>query len=324
MNDNPQGLRQYVARVARFLRDEPDREKVRVAAGRLASTVDDDGRFRLMDWVKAIPIDIFAQPQNPRGARWLAGREEPIVPRDEKTNFAVEKLLEAAEGAIKAIEDYQVRAAANASLSLDDRRDLVLRTIASIDEQNGAEAVWFEDVRWYSGLSTQQTLDAVEHWHDNRLLRSKEEPGRFPDKTVWRFWLTAKGRTWIAKGPPASPVAAILGGIHVAGDLAMHSHGPGTVQQVGSGNVAHVQQVIMPNLSEAIAVIREHLDEYPEAEREEVQAHLEVLREAQQGQQTPSRAKAALKAIARITRGVGETFAPIIQAVVGGIVSGMS
>jgi hypothetical protein len=311
VNADPKELRAYVARIALLLRREPDREKVRTGASKLAATIDLEDRFKLRQWVDAIPIDV---PPDVRRLRWFG--------RDEHTNFAVEKLLEEAESAIRAIEDHQDRLAANASLSLDERRVLVLRTIALIDERNEGGEFAFGDLEWDSKLSRAHVWDAVEHWLEYGAIRYGiyKDGGDHPS----RYRLTPRGRDRNAKGPPPQELP-IVAGTYVAGDFAVHQHGAGSVQQVGVTNAAHVIQLAIPNLAPVIAAIQEHLAEYPEAEREEVAEQLALIEEERQRPKPrPSRIKAAFNAILRITKEVGDAVSPLVQATVAGVVQGIN
>jgi hypothetical protein len=212
VNSDPEQLRRYLAAAAVALRKEPDREKVRFAAGKLAMTIDEDDRFKITQWVDAMPIDVFADPEDPHSIRWLAGGE-PLVQRDERISFVVEKLLDRAEAAIRTLEDYQAGVAANASLSFDERRELVLRTIALIDERNGGDKISATDVRWESKLSQAHVDDALEHWHECEAIRyglvTADEMGR-----PLIFRLTARGRERNEKGPPRPSPTSLIQQFH--------------------------------------------------------------------------------------------------------------
>jgi hypothetical protein len=67
VNDDPQKLRAYLDRIEDQFRTETDREAVRILAKRLVNMVDGDGHFKLMVWVQAIPVDIYANTRNPMG-----------------------------------------------------------------------------------------------------------------------------------------------------------------------------------------------------------------------------------------------------------------
>jgi hypothetical protein len=175
-------------------------------------TIDEDDRFKLTQWVDAMPIDVFADPEDPHSIRWLAGGE-PLVQRDERISFVVEKLLDRAEAAIRTLEDYQAGVAANASLSFDERRELVLRTIALIDERNGGDKISATDVRWESKLSQAHVDDALEHWHECEAIRyglvTADEMGR-----PLIFRLTARGRERNEKGPPRPSPTSLIQQFH--------------------------------------------------------------------------------------------------------------
>jgi hypothetical protein len=111
----------------------------------------------------------------------------------------------------------------------------------------------------------------------------------------------------------------------VAGAVSnVHFHAPGSVQQIGGHNVAHVQTVNVANLPDAVAQIEKLLPHYSESEREEVRDYLAVIEEEQRGAQRPTRIKSALRAIQRLTIETQKTFAPTIEAIVSGIVGALT
>jgi hypothetical protein len=311
VNENPKNLRGWVMAIEATAWSHPDSAEVRKIAERIAAVVDAAGtNFGLAELARHIPTIDYKLHGFPKPG-------EPERPRDEKTDAALWEFMRRVHEALAALADYRSEAEANATLPRKDRRELALRAIAAIDDSNGGEPIWFADVQWKSRLIGPDVRDAVEHWLESNMVRGALVSNDRED-AIARFRMTPRGRDRAAAGPDQE-TPQVAGGIH------LHQHGPGSVQQVGPGNVAHVQQMIsIPNLTEAIATIRGHLDGYSGEEREEVESQLEVLESEAKGRQRPSHIKAALKAIQRITIEAQKTFAPTITAVVAGVVSGSS
>jgi hypothetical protein len=323
VNDSPEELRGYVNAVGHILWDrDTDSTVVRSIALKIASSIDPDRRFGLAAAAREVPGHDEVKPGTIGATLQNKGIPLPKVPRNEKTDDALERFQRKVESAIQWIEAYQQRATANATLSLNERRDLALKTIAAIDERNGSALMRFAEVQWDSGLSEPHTRDAVEHWHREQVIEiSADTEVPYPDES-WRFRLTSRGRSWVANGPLPLHKS---GGMYFMGDVNMHSHGPGSVQQLGLTNVAQVQQAAIANLAGPIDTIREHLNEYPRAEREEVVEHLALIEEERQRPEPrPSRLSAAFNAILRITKQVGDAVSPVVQSVVAGVVQGLN
>lgn len=316
INGDAAELREYVAAIESTARSIDDSSKVREIADRIAVVVDPDGRFGLSALARTIPSDKegFALTVPHRSGT-------PVVPRNRRTDEAFDAFYSRTQAALADIERWQARAAQNSTLSLDDRRELVLKTVAAMDEGNGGEPVWFHDVQWTAELPRAQAVDAVEHWLDYGAIRS---PLRSPDEedSLRLFRLTSKGRERAAKGPQHD--AAQPARVNVAGDLFLNQHGSGNVQQVGASNIASVAYTDASNVQNAIDIIRQHLQEYPDSQRVEVQELLEAIAEEQAGQKRPSRLKTFFDGILRATKAVGNAVSPVIEASVSGVVKGLT
>ncbi len=119
-----------------------------------------------------------------------------------------------------------------------------LKAIASLDEANGHDATWFDEARWHADLSIPHVQDTLEHWLTFGAIRAGLV-GADESDAIHRFYLTSLGRDRAADGPSREVVP-------VVGDLHFHQHGAGSIQQVGSQNVANVQQISIPSLAPAI------------------------------------------------------------------------
>jgi hypothetical protein len=229
----------------------------------------------------------------------------------------VEKLQEGIEAALCGWEEYEAGLLANATLTDEECRYTALQTIAEIDNKNGREPIWFEDVAWHARLSEAQLRDAIEHWYDNDVLRPGLSNPETTDDFLQRFRLSPKGRDWARDGAPRKTGAP-------ATSIHMHQHGANSIQQVGPGNLAHTQSVAISGLTEGIDAIRKFLPEYLEQERKEVEEHLAIAEAEPKGAGRAAVIKGALRAIQAVTIEGQKTFAPTITALVAGIVSGLT
>ncbi len=302
-------LRRYARAMESTAWSHQDSSEVRKIADRLASVVDPHGRFGLKELAIKIPSEVDRLPTH-----LPYQSDRPAVPRDHRTDAALEAFMRKQEAAIDEIERQQARIAENAALSLDDSRELFLRTVAAIDRANGGQPIWTHDVQWESNLSSAQVRDAVEHWLEGGELRSAMQSGDH-DTMLRRWRVTPRGRDRASKGPPTT--TPLLTGINVAGNAAI-------VQQMGTVNIAHIQQAQLIEVQVAIAKIRERLDEFPGPQREEIREYLGAIEDEANGAQRPSRMKALFSAIGQAVKGTGDALGPWIEAVVSGVVGGLS
>jgi len=91
------------------------------------------------------------------------------IPRSDQTDAALEVFQRRYEVAVQGLEDYKKRIEQNASLSLNDRRELVFRTLVELDSGNGGQHIWFFQIQWRAGLTEPQVYDALEHWMLERV-----------------------------------------------------------------------------------------------------------------------------------------------------------
>ncbi len=118
MNDSAEQLRGYVNATGPVLWDpDTDSTVVRSIALKIAYSIDPDGRFGLSAAAREIPGHDEIKPGTIGAMLQNQGIPLAKMPRNHKTDDALERFQRNVESAIQAIESYQGRAAENGAIS---------------------------------------------------------------------------------------------------------------------------------------------------------------------------------------------------------------